>query len=77
LRTFYRQKLVSSIAAQLVWPYSGGPNWLARPAALGDMAAAIQWFQTANVWQGWPFVAAMTLDPQGRRIGMTIATTYF
>jgi hypothetical protein len=26
LRTFYRQKLLTSIAAQLVWPYSGDPN---------------------------------------------------
>jgi len=27
LRTFYRRKLLISIAAQLVWPYSGGPNY--------------------------------------------------
>jgi len=51
--------------------FLGADDWLARPSALGDVAAAIQRLQTANVWQGWPFVAAMTMDPQGRRIGMT------
>jgi len=57
--------------------FLGADDWLVRPEALGDVAAAIQRLQIANAWQGWPFVAAMTLDPQGRRIGMTIATTYF
>jgi len=51
--------------------FLGADDWLARPEALGEVAAAIQRLQAASTWQGWPFVAAMTLDPQGRRIGMT------
>jgi hypothetical protein len=27
LRTFYRQKLLKSIAAQWIWSYSGSPKW--------------------------------------------------
>jgi len=51
--------------------FLGADDWLVGPTALSDVAAAIQRLQAENPLQNWPFAAAMTLDPQGHRVGMT------
>ena len=67
LRTFYRQKLLTSIAAQWIWPYSGPPNQAAirLAAAKGLVVNASTESRSraaALVRQGIPAVCVVPSD---------------